>query len=71
MYNGYPTKEAWNVALWINNDEAMYNYALLCLECCDTISGAVVQFKSRYAKTPDGVRMTHPLVDEAFRDLLA
>jgi hypothetical protein len=26
-YNGYPNYNRWNVSLWINNDEGLYNMA--------------------------------------------
>jgi len=26
-YNGYTNYQTWNVALWIDNDEGMYDYA--------------------------------------------
>ena len=29
--NGWKNWETWNVALWINNDQSLYN---LALECC-------------------------------------
>jgi hypothetical protein len=31
-YNGHPIWNAWNVSLWIGNDEALYRLAIKCLE---------------------------------------
>jgi hypothetical protein len=31
-FNGYPSWNAWNVSLWINNDEGLYSLALDCLK---------------------------------------
>ena len=33
-YNGHPSWNAWNVALWISNDEGLYLYALECINNC-------------------------------------
>jgi len=35
QYNGWTNYETWNVALWINNDEFLYNTAKACVEFCD------------------------------------
>lgn len=29
-YNGWSNYQTWNVAMWINNDEGLYNTALEC-----------------------------------------
>ena len=31
MYNGHPSYNYWNVALWIANDEGLYRLALECI----------------------------------------
>ena len=31
-YNGHPSWTYWNVSLWVNNDEGLYNLALDCLK---------------------------------------
>ena len=33
-YNGYVNYETWNVALYIQNDEFLYNTAKACVEYC-------------------------------------
>jgi len=32
--NGYDNYETWNAALWIGNDEFLYNTAMACVEHC-------------------------------------
>jgi hypothetical protein len=34
-YNGWANYETWNVALWIGNDEFLYNTAKACVDFCD------------------------------------
>lgn len=31
-YNGHPDRGYWNVSLWISNDEALYRFAMECIE---------------------------------------
>ena len=33
-YNGWTNYETWNAALWIGNDEFLYNTAKACVEFC-------------------------------------
>lgn len=57
-YNGWENYETWNVALWINNDEGLYNLAMEAGDYqtfCDCVgSGAV---------TGDGVKYNDPKVN--------
>lgn len=60
-YNGHPSWAAWNVALWIGNDEGLYHHALDCIKRSRTISRAAalmaVELDScGIRSTPDGAR---------------
>ena len=57
-YNGWTNYETWNVALWINNDEGLYNLARQCGDYqtfCDCIGSD--------AQPLDGVSYTDPKVN--------
>ena len=68
-YNGWTNYETWNVALWIGNDEGLYNMARRCYSYQD--------FLNRYAddsETPDGVKfndvnVNHVEMDEMFEEM--
>lgn len=36
-YNGWSNYQTWNVALWINNDEELYNMALECRDYAEFV----------------------------------
>lgn len=57
-YNGHPSWNAWNVSLWVANDEGLYRLALACLsEAGNSAARAAVLMRDALgagAKTPDG-----------------
>ena len=57
-YNGHRSWNAWNVSLWINNDESAYCTAVECLQQTSTLCAAVALFcRIRVClgdRTPDG-----------------
>ena len=61
-YNGHVSWNAWNVSLWISNDEPTYRFAIDCLERPSkkgekpSLTLATTRFMEWYggAKTPDG-----------------
>ena len=57
-YNGWENYETWNVALWINNDEGLYNIAMEAGDYetfCDYLGSN--------ATTGDGVKFNDPKVN--------
>ena len=74
-YNGHPSYNAWNVALWIGNDDGMYNLAREYKRSLGVMQGARAfvrdfELDTRFrGKTPDGVRWTVTNVARAMRDL--
>lgn len=72
-YNGHRSWNAWNVSLWIANDEPMYRCAMSCLNRSKTIGQAVSLFfrecVSEGDKTPDGGVYNRTCVREALAGL--
>jgi hypothetical protein len=67
-YNGHRSWNAWNVALWIGNDEGLYYMALDCIKHSKTKSSAAREFlrdMGEGAKTPDGATYNFKCVREA------
>ena len=54
-YNGWPDWTTWNCALWINNDEGLYNIARHWEDWFDFI---VSMQDLEMNKTPDGAKWT-------------
>ncbi len=76
-YNGHPSWNAWNISLWIGNDEGIYRFAIECLERLDprgnkpSIERATNRFMASYRgeKTPDGAIFTRTSVKHALKGL--
>ena len=70
-YNGYPSYNAWNVSLWLNNDEHFYALAKNLLGSSRTKEIAALSFLIYVndSHTPDGVRWTLTNVRRAMRDM--
>lgn len=69
-YNGWTNYETWNVALWIGNDEGLYNLARRCYSYQDFLN----RFTDENDETPDGVmfndvNVNHVEMDEMFEEM--
>jgi hypothetical protein len=58
-YNGWANYETWNVALWLQNDEVLYNIARR-YDDYDQFANCIRLF---YSETPDGVSYTDDALD--------
>lgn len=59
-YNGYKNYETWNVSLWINNDENLYNIAKECHTYTEFMQKMYLQGSF---ETPDRVLWTDQTLD--------
>lgn len=69
-YNGHPSWEHWNVCLWIDNDEGLYQLAKDCAQRNWNITAAASDFIQSVRparRTPDGAPYTLPLVEYALQ----
>jgi len=61
-YNGWTNYETWNVALWLQNDEGLYN---LIQDCCCYEETLELLAECGIVQTPDGVRYDDPKINRA------
>jgi len=69
-YNGYPSWNAWNVSLWINNNEALYREAVAVVNRVGEAKAA--RFLARDWEgmtTPDGGKFNHRAIRLAIRGI--
>lgn len=71
-YNGHRSWNAWNVSLWIGNEESYYRLALDCLKRASGKRGVAARYFLREigeSKTPDGAKWNHLSVSLAMDGL--
>ena len=74
QYNGHRSWNAWNVSLWINNDEGLYNMARQAVRAgMDRRAAAdnmLIWLRSNgITETPDGAPYTVTSIREAMRGM--
>jgi hypothetical protein len=60
-YNGWANYETWNIALWIQNDEGLYNLALTLSDYKELVD--VLYQEYGVTETKDGVKFNSPKIN--------
>ena len=67
-YNGWANYETWNVALWLQNDEGLYNEAKQCGNYQELVN---LLYNCGSKETPDGVKWDDVKIDGlAFNEMM-
>ncbi len=71
-YNGHRSWNAWNVSLWINNDERLYSLARHHIETSPVLGTAARRMLRdlKGQRTPDGAKYNLTCIREALRGIL-
>ena len=69
-FNGWANHATWNAALWISNDEFLYNTAVACVEYANEGEAPYAKFircmtNSDMLTTGDSIRWDDPAIDTA------
>lgn len=71
QYQGHRSWNAWNVSLWINNEESLYRWALeLAREFGVKRAAVVMNRQLSGQRTPDGAVYNLTCIREAIADIL-
>ena len=69
-YNGYPSWNAWNVSLWINNEESLYYYVVDLVRRYGVVrASAMLAVDWEGKRTPDGAKFNRRSIYLAIRDM--
>jgi hypothetical protein len=69
-YQGHESYTAWNVCLWLGNDEGLYRACQEAVRTCKTLRAATNRMLGLLpAKTPDGCRYSYRTVYLTLADL--
>jgi len=70
-YNGHRSWNAWNVSLWLNNDEGLYRRAVELAEAHGIGKGSRIMARELDGeRTPDGGRYNATTVREAMQGII-
>ena len=70
-YQGYRSWNAWNVSLWINNDEGLYSWARNCvMEMGRTRAARYLAQAMEGERTPDGAQFNYTCIYEALDEIV-
>ena len=59
-YNGHESWTAWNVSLWINNDEHLYEWSQRLIQKEGKEKAAKIMARTLVgSRTPDGAKYSH------------
>ena len=69
-YNGHRSWNAWNISLWLNNEEPTYRYMVSLIQQYGRRKAArLLANELAGQSTPDGARYNQTCIYEAMEDL--